>query len=340
MQRNRFVANGPLVRRLFTILFLLALGGAGGAWYLLTHKPAETVWQGYAEADYLKIGPVLEGRLTRVSVNRGDEVGVGTVLFTQDEIDDVAARDQAARQLAQAKEQLTNLVSGGKVTEIQQAQGNLADARATLVRAEADLGRDEKLLTNGFATVQNVDQRRADYLSAKAKVAVNEAALEQMLRPMGRDGEISAQRATVAAAQSALGMAEWRLAQRRVTAPAAGRIADVIAFPGETMDANTPVVSLLPPQNIFVRFFVPESAVGALHRGDPVTLHCDGCKPGLTGAISFISPTAEYTPPLIYSESNNDKLVFMVEARPKPEEAALFSPGQQVEVRPLKRGSQ
>lgn len=327
------------MRGLFAILLLLGLAGAGGAWYLLTRKPAETVWQGYAEADYLKIGPVLQGRLTSVSVNRGDSVAAGSLLFTQDEIDDLAARDQAARQLAQAKEQLANLLSGGKVTEIQQAQGNLADARATLVRAEADFHRGEKLLATGFATAQNVDQLRADYLSAKAKVAVNAAALDQMRRPMGRDGEIRAQRATVAAAQSALGMAEWRLAQRRVTAPAAGRIADVIAFPGETMDANTPVISLLPPQNIFVRFFVPESAVGALHRGDPVALHCDGCKKGLTGAISFISPTAEYTPPLIYSESNNDKLVFMVEARPKSGEAELFSPGQPVEVRPLSRVS-
>lgn len=323
------------MRRLGTILLVLALVGAAGAWYALTRKPAQIIWQGYAEADYLKVGPVLQGRLTAVLVNRGDNVAAGAPLFTQDEIDDLAARDQAARQLAQAKEQLGNLLSGGKPTEIREAEGNLADSRATLVRTEADLQRAEKLMTTGFATAQNVDQLRADYLSAKAKVSVNEAALEQMQRPMGREGEIRAQRATVAAAQSALGMAEWRLAQRRVGAPAAGRIADVIAFPGESVDANAPVISLLPPQNIFVRFFVPEKTVGGLHRGDAVALHCDGCRLGLMGHISFISPTAEYTPPLIYSESNNNKLVFMVEARPLPDEAALFSPGQPVEVRPL-----
>jgi HlyD family secretion protein len=325
------------VRRFLAILIILAAAGGAGAWYLLNRSPAATVWQGYAEADYVKVGPVLQGRLTSVRVNRGDEIAAGALLFTQDDVDDLAARDQAARQLAQAKEQLGNLLAGGKPTEILHAQGDLADARATLTRAEADFQRSQKLLSTGYATPQNVDQLRADYLSAKAKVAMAEASLEQSQRPMGREGEIAAQRATVSAAESALGMAEWRLAQRQVVAPAAGRIDDVIAFPGETVDAGAPVVSLLPPQNIFVRFFVPEGIVGSLHRGEQVALHCDGCRDELTGTISFISPTAEYTPPLIYSESNNNKLVFMIEARPASGEAHLFSPGQPVEVRPLKK---
>ena len=98
------------------------------------------------------------------------------------------------------------------------------------------------------------------------------------------------------------------------------------------------MVSLLPPGNIFVRFFVPEAVVSTIHRGDPVTLACDGCPADLSATISFISPQAEYTPPLIYSESSKTKLVFLVEARPRPDQASNLNPGEPMEVRP--RGTQ
>jgi HlyD family secretion protein len=156
---------------------------------------------------------------------------------------------------------------------------------------------------------------------------------------MGREKEIEAQGAAMAAARAALDMAEWRLAQRTVTAPVGGRIADVFAQPGETMAAGAPVVSILAPENIFVRFFVPESALSGLHRGDPVAFGCDGCPQDLVGTISFISPTAEYTPPVIYSESTRAKLVYLIEGRPRPDQAALFNPGQPMNVRPAAAGS-
>lgn len=308
---------------------------AGAAWWVLNRKPAQIVWQGYAEADYVKVGPVLAGLLTSVSVKRGDEVEAGTLLFTQDDTDDRAARDQAARQLAQSKEQLANLLAGGKQTEILQAQGNLADAQATLTRAKLDFDRGEQLLGSGFETLQNVDQLRASYLSAQARVRVSEAALAQTQNPMGRENEIRAQQAAVAAARAALGMAEWRLAQRKMFAPAHGRIVDVIAFPGETLAAGAPVVSLLPPANIFVRFFVPEPQLSAMHYGTRVAIACEGCARNLYATISFISPTAEYTPPLIYSEDTRAKLVFLIEARPPPAQAVLLNPGQPIEVRPI-----
>jgi HlyD family secretion protein len=162
-----------------------------------------------------------------------------------------------------------------------------------------------------------------------------QAALAQARAPMGRDREIAAQQAAMAAAHSALAVTEWRLAQRSVTAPAAGRIADVLQRPGETVAAGAPVVSLLPPENIFVRFYVPETVLATIHRGDRVALACDGCPGGQDAVISYISPQAEYTPPVTYSESSREKLVFLIEARPPPDRAARFNPGQPVEVRPL-----
>ena len=307
-------------------------------WWSQQHDTASPAWQGYAEADYVKAAPVEQGLLTAISVARGDQIAAGAALFTQDDTHERAARDQAARQLAQAAEQLANLEAAMKPTEVTQAEANLVDARSTLERARADLKRDQALLRTGYATAQTVDQRRADYRSAEAKAQHAEAALAQAKAPMGREREIEAQRAAVEASRAALAMAEWRLAQRTVTAPVGGRVADVMAQPGETMAAGSAVVSILPPENIFVRFFVPETALSGLHHGDTVSFSCDGCKLGLVGSISFISPTAEYTPPVIYSESTRAKLVYRIEARPRPDQAALFNPGQPIDVRPIGSG--
>ena len=317
------------------VVVLLLLAAGGGIWWWSERPPPAIVWQGYAEADFVMIGPTQQGLLTAVFVARGDAVAIGAPLFTQDETDDQAARDQAVQILAQAGKQLDNLQAGGKPTEIEQAKGNLADADATQVRTAADLSRGEALLPKGDATKQSVDQLRADYLSAQAKVSALQAALAQSRAPMGRDEEVQAQRKAMAGSRAALDMAEWRLGQRRVASPAGGRVADVLARSGETMAAGAPVVSLLPPGNIFIRFFVPERQLSTVHYGDPVTLACDGCPADLSATISFISPQAEYTPPLIYSQSSNAKLVFLVEARPSLDQAAKLNPGEPMEVRPL-----
>ena len=78
----------------------------------------------------------------------------------------------------------------------------------------------------------------------------------------------------------------------------------------------------------------PEPALSGVHKGDVVALLCDGCPAGLTATVSFIAPQAEYTPPVIYSEASRAKLVYQAEARPPPNVAALFNPGQPVTVRP------
>jgi HlyD family secretion protein len=204
-----------VTRRLWLAIVPLLLAASGGIWWWYERPLPAIVWQGYAEADFVMVGPTQQGLLTAVFVARGDKVASGAPLFTQDEADDRAARDQAAEMLAQAQKQLANLQAGDKPTEIQQAEDNLAAADATLVRATADLGRGDALLPKGDVTKQSVDQLRADDLSAQAKVEAFRAALAQSRAPLGRVGEILTQRAAVAAARDVLEMAEWRLGQRR-----------------------------------------------------------------------------------------------------------------------------
>jgi HlyD family secretion protein len=323
-------------RRFIALAAVVLLAGAAAGWWWWTSRVDPPVqWQGYAEADFIKVGPTQQGLLTSLFVARGSKVAAGALLFEQDDTADRAARDQVARQLKQAEEQLANLQAGGKPTEIQQAEASLADAKAARDKIEGDLRRNEVLVKTFAATQQLVDQERADLRSANAKVQGLEAALAQMRAPLGREGEIKAQQELIESLRAGVAMAQWRIDQRHVTAPAGGTVADVLARPGETIPAGGAVVSLLPPENIFVRFFVPETRLAEVHGGDKVALLCDRCPADLAATISFISPQAEFTPPVIYSEAIRAKLVYMVEARPPREQATLINPGQPVAVRPL-----
>ena len=217
-----------LTRLLLASSFAIAASIAGWAAY-----PHSTTvqWQGYAEADYVKVGPTQQGMLTTVQVARGDRVYPGRPLFTQDDLLDLAAHDQAKQQLEQASRQLANLLAPGRPTEIEQADANLADAKATCERRRKDLRRAETLAVQHAASFADLDQSRADFLSAEAKRHACEAALAQLRISTGRDQEIKAQAAMVEAARAALAMAQWRLSQRRVVAGVEGVVTDVLARP-------------------------------------------------------------------------------------------------------------
>ena len=322
------------MNRMFLIAAAIAACAVAGWFFLRSKAPALVAWQGYAEADFVKVGPTLQGLVTALHVARGDRVEKEQPLFEQDNADDRSAVSQAADVMRQARDQLANLQNGAKPTEIAEAEANLNDAVATRDKAKSDLERNQLLLKTGAATRQLVDDERDDLRSAAAKIAAMQALLDQSRASLGRRGEITAQAAAVEAAQAALAQAKWRLAQRSVVAPAAGVIADVLVRPGETLAAGSPVVSLLPPENIFVRFFVPEPELVRLRVGDHVSLACDGCAKGMIGTVSFISPQAEYTPPFIYSESTSSKFVFLAQATPTPSEATRLNPGEPVTVAP------
>ena len=117
------------------------------------------------------------------------------------------------------------------------------------------------------------------------------------------------------AAKSALATAQWNLDERRVRARTSGRVEDIYFRQGEYAPASAAVIAVLPPQNIYARFFVPEPELNTIKPGQDVAITCDGCPENLRAKISFIAQQAEFTPPVIYSVGNREKLVFKVEAR-------------------------
>ena len=136
-----------------------------------------------------------------------------------------------------------------------------------------------------------------------------------------------------AALRQAKANLEWsqtRLARRNAYSPGEGTIEQIYYRPGETVPAGRPVLALLPPGNLKLRFFAPQAVLPEIKYGQTVGVSCDGCEKGLTAKVSFIARSAEYTPPVIYSQDERAKLVFLIEARPDNPEK--FRVGQPVTV--------
>jgi len=129
-----------------------------------------------------------------------------------------------------------------------------------------------------------------------------------------------------------LAQAQWNYTQKFQSAPQTGLVFDTLYREGEWVDAGHPVVVLLPPRNIEVRAFVPETRIGTVHQGDKASVFVDGVNEPFPGILRYIFPQAEYTPPVIYSEESRNKLVYMVEVDFAPEIAAKLHPGQPVDV--------
>lgn len=288
------------------------------------------VFQGYVEGEFVNVATSQAGRLDRLPVARGQMVQKDAPLFALECANEAAARQQAADQLTAAQAQLADLKLGKRPQEVDAARAQLAQAEAQSKNLSAQLARDEAQFKGQLISAAQMDQSRAAAQSAIEQVRQlrSQVAIAQL---PSRDQQIRAQMAQVGAAKAALAQAEWKLAQKSVNAPKAGLVQDTLYREGEWVQAGAPVVRLLPPENVKVRFFVPEAEVGQLQPGQAVTLRADGAA-DVPARITFISPQAEYTPPVIYSEATRSKLVFMIEARPAPEDGLRLHPGQPVEA--------
>jgi HlyD family secretion protein len=136
--------------------------------------------------------------------------------------------------------------------------------------------------------------------------------------------------ASLRQAKANLEWSQTRLARRNAYSPGEATVEQIYYRPGETVPAGRPVVALLPPANLKLRFFAPQAVLPEIKYGQTVGVSCDGCEKGLTAKVSFIARSAEFTPPVIYSQEERAKLVFLIEAR--PEHPEKFRVGQPVTV--------
>lgn len=289
-------------------------------------------WAGYVEGEYVYVSSSIGGVLVALPVAAGASVPQGAPLFTLEAEAERLARAEAQARLAAFEAQAANTDSGRRIDEVAVAEAQLDRARAGAARARSELARVQALVAQSFVTQSHLDDASVAEAQARAQVAELEAALRVAHLP-ARTKERAAAHASAAAASQALKQAEWRHAQKAQRAPAEAQVADTFFRVGEWVPAGQPVVSLLPPGAVKVRFFVAESEAGALSPGQAVTLRCDGCGPPIPARINRIATQAEYTPPVIYSNAQRSRLVFMVEARPSiAADAQRLRPGQPIDV--------
>lgn len=293
--------------------------------------PQNRPLQGYVEGEYVRVAAPFAGTLTRLDVNRGDTVAAGARLFALEQENEAAARRQAEQQLQAAQARLDNLKTGKRPSEVQTVAEQLRQAMAARDLSAANLKRQQDLRASGFVSVAALDDARTQLARDEAQVASLQAAVATTKLPARAD-EIRAAEADARAARDALAQADWRLAQRAVSAPAAGLVHDTYYVVGDWVPAGGPVLAVLPPGNVRVRFFVPETALGAVKPGQSITVACDGCAAPVPAQIVFVSDRAEFTPPVLYTRDSRAKLVYLVEAKPAPADAAKLHPGQPVDV--------
>jgi len=203
----------------------------------------------------------------------------------------------------------------GRIETLSVREGDQVSEAAPLFALDADLQR--AAVAENEATVTNARQAfdRAQTLLTKN---------------VGSQKVFDDADAALRSAEARLNSARTRLARRSVASPAAGTVQELYFRVGETVPAGRPILSLLPPENARVRFFVPQAALPTIHIGERIALSCDGCASGLAARINFISAQAEFTPPVIYSQEERARLVFRVEAI--PERAEALRVGQPVSI--------
>lgn len=249
--------------------------------------------QGYVEGRYTYMATSVPGVLKELLVARGTQVKQGQPLAVLEEQPESDAYQAALENYHQA------------VAAKDAISANLEFARLTYER--------NKILVVKKAIQQSMlDNAKANYDALTAQLAQ--------------------QSSNIASLKAQLAQSKWQKEQKILIAPVDSLVFDTYYRLGEYTIANKPVLSLLAPADIKAIFYVNEPVLGHLHLNEKVAVKCDGCRQAYTGRISFISPTAEYTPPVIYSTETSDKLVYRIEAEFAKQDAVHLHPGQPVTV--------
>lgn len=323
------------MKRFLVPLLVVAVAAAAFAYrdHFLPQPQGHLAYLGYVEGETALIAAPQAGRLVSVSAVKGEAVRKGDTLFALDPVQAEAevARAKAAILTAQAAHD--NLLTGKRAEEIAVIQAQIAQAEASLELAKKEMQRASMLASTGTAARARLDQAEEQQRMLEARI-IELKASEKVASLPARGAEIDAATARIAEAEAQLASARDRLSNLSPAAPAAARVEDVFFKPGEWVAAGQPVVSLLAPNDVTLRFFIPQSALAAAAPGTAVTFSCDGCAPGKSAVITRVASEPEYTPPVIYSQEARAKLVYLVEAKPDAADPQL-RPGLPIAVDPL-----
>jgi len=296
--------------------------------------PAEPIYTGYLEADYVYAAPATSGQIASLPVREGQAVRAGDTLAVLSSAQQEAALRGAEARVAAADATWRNLVTGGRAQEIEVTRAALNKAKADLTLAQSNFDRSQSLFERGVIAAAQVDQDRSSLASAQAQVNQMEAQLQVAELP-ARDAQQVAAEANLNAARADADKARADLADRTLTAPVDGRIERLYFSQGEMLAAGTPLLSLLPEGKLKAKFYINEADRSAFALGDRVEVSCDGCAARLMATLTFLASDPQTTPPIIYSRDERSRLVFLAEAQ--LDAPGNLLPGQPIAVRRIEK---
>ncbi len=288
---------------------------------------------GTVEATDADLGFSAPGRVAAVTVREGDRVKRGDVLARL-EASELEARTSAAEaQLEAARAALAELEAGARSEDIAQARAAEWAAARHMEDGRRDLARARTLHEGGAISQEALDK-------AETRFEVTGAQLEQArqrlraLETGPRQERIRAQRAAVAATEAAVRQATAALDNTVVTAPFDGRITTRHRDPGETVQPGQPVVTLLDPEDRWVRIYVAEDRIGAVRIGQPAVITSDTYPDReYGGRVVFIAREAEFTPRNVQTREDRVKLVYAVRVEITGDPDYVLKPGTPADVR-------
>jgi membrane fusion protein YbhG len=287
---------------------------------------------GTVEATDAQLGFQVPGRIDTILVDEGDRVKDGQLLARLDQTELMAQRQQAAAQLAGARARLTELERGSRTQDVQQGRDALAAANQRLADAQRDLDRTRRLFDGGAVSREALDKSQLAYDVAQSQHDQAAQAL-QLLEIGPRPETIDAQRAAVAQATAAVQQVDAMLANSVILAPFDGVVTVKDREIGETISPGAPVLTVTNMNDRWVRIYIPETQVGAVHLGEPATITADTYKGKLyRGAVSFIASEAEFTPKNVQTQDERVKLVYAVKVRITADSSYDLKPGLPADV--------
>lgn len=307
----------------FVLIVMLIITGCD-------NKP-DNILSGYSHGEFVYLSYSGNAKIERLLINKGDHVTTGQELVKIESFyaQNIFLRAEAKHSAESAL--LRNLESGERPEELDIIRAQIKKARSAESRVKRQFERYRNLYARHAISL-------AEWEDIKDELTQKGAQVEELINQLkarqlpARQDEISKQLSIVAAAKLERDKALWDVQQTTLVSPVNAKVFDIIYRAGERPSAGRAILSLLPPENIKVRFFIPEAMLGKFKIGAKVRLLCDGCVEPIPGMVNYISPEAEFTPPVIYSTSRREKLIFMAEAAPDPKQAECMKIGQLFDV--------
>lgn len=290
-------------------------------------KPANS-YAGYVEAQEVSIDAPQSGWLTSVNIDRGDAVTPDRLLFQLDTTQADAALSGAQNRAEAAQANAEDLAKGARQADIAPLEAQRVQAQSQLDLARANEARYAALEPKGYVSPAQMDSLRAATRSAEANLNNIDKQIKDKLLA-AREDQQRAARAQAAASGADVAQAQWTVNDRIVRARLTGQVDERLREPGEFVAAGAAILTVRPKGREFVRFYVPQADLSKFKVGATVHVTCDGCA-AQAARVRYVSPNAEFTPPVIYSVKERQKMMFLIEATPA--NPAALHVGQPVDV--------